>query len=109
MTALKIERAVLAGHSWGGNVAVQYAADHPDRVSSLILIDGGWLQVGQPHRIPPGAERVLQFTVDQHGHFGNLFRLQNGVRPLGQAARANGEHHVAIKAAGIKGDRKSVV
>jgi pimeloyl-ACP methyl ester carboxylesterase len=42
----KIDRAVLAGHSWGGNVAVQYAADQPDRVSGLILIDGGFLQIG---------------------------------------------------------------
>ena len=46
LKALKIDRAMLAGHSWGGNVAVQYAADHPDRVSGLILIDGGFLQIG---------------------------------------------------------------
>jgi pimeloyl-ACP methyl ester carboxylesterase len=46
LNALKIDRAVLAGHSWGGNVAAQYAADHPNRVSGLILIDGGFLQIG---------------------------------------------------------------
>src|SRR5512138_1653780 len=44
--ALGIDRAVLAGHSWGGNIAVQYAVDHPARVSGLILIDGGFLQIG---------------------------------------------------------------
>ena len=46
LKALRIDRAVLAGHSWGGNVAVQYAADQPDHVSGLILIDGGFLQIG---------------------------------------------------------------
>lgn len=55
----KIDRAVLAGHSWGGNVAVQYAADHPDRVSGLILIDGGFLQIGD--RLDwPTVEKFLE-------------------------------------------------
>jgi pimeloyl-ACP methyl ester carboxylesterase len=59
LRALKIDRAVLAGHSWGGNVAVQYAADHPDRVSSLILIDGGFLQIGD--RLDwPTVEKFLE-------------------------------------------------
>ncbi len=42
----QIDRAVLIGHSWGGNVALQYAVDRPDRVSGLVLIDGGFLQMG---------------------------------------------------------------
>jgi pimeloyl-ACP methyl ester carboxylesterase len=59
LNALKIERAVLAGHSWGGNVAVQYAAEQPDRVSGLILIDGGFLQIGD--RLDwPTVEKFLE-------------------------------------------------
>ncbi|HTP09814.1 MAG TPA: alpha/beta hydrolase, partial [Anaerolineae bacterium] len=59
LNALKIERAVLAGHSWGGNVAVQYAADQPDRVSGLVLIDGGFLQIGD--RLDwPTAKKLLE-------------------------------------------------
>jgi pimeloyl-ACP methyl ester carboxylesterase len=59
LDALKIERAVLAGHSWGGNVAVQYAVDQPDRVSGLILIDGGFLQIGD--RLDwPTVEKFLE-------------------------------------------------
>jgi pimeloyl-ACP methyl ester carboxylesterase len=50
LKTLKIERATLIGHSWGGNVAVQYAVDHPLRVSGLVLVDGGFLQV------PDGAD-----------------------------------------------------
>ncbi len=59
LNTLKIERAVLAGHSWGGNVALQYAVDQPDRVSELVLIDGGFLQVGD--RIDwPTTEKFLE-------------------------------------------------
>jgi pimeloyl-ACP methyl ester carboxylesterase len=32
---------VLVGHSMGAYVAARLAADHPERVSSLVLIDGG--------------------------------------------------------------------
>jgi pimeloyl-ACP methyl ester carboxylesterase len=38
---LGAERAVLAGHSMGAWVAGRVAADHPDRVSSVVLVDGG--------------------------------------------------------------------
>jgi pimeloyl-ACP methyl ester carboxylesterase len=59
LKALEINRAVLAGHSWGGNVAVQYAADQPDRVSGLVLIDGGFLQIGD--RLDwPTVEKFLE-------------------------------------------------
>jgi pimeloyl-ACP methyl ester carboxylesterase len=59
MQTLKIDRALLAGHSWGGNVALQYAADHSERVRGLVLIDGGFLQVGD--RIDwPTTEKFLE-------------------------------------------------
>jgi pimeloyl-ACP methyl ester carboxylesterase len=35
---LKIDRAGLAGYSWGGQVALEVAVDWPDRVESLILV-----------------------------------------------------------------------
>ncbi len=40
-THLKLERIILAGHSWGGMLAMAYGAAHPDRVDRLILIDSG--------------------------------------------------------------------
>ena len=59
LDALRIDRAVLIGHSWGGNVALQYAVDHPHRVSGLVLIDGGFLQVGDRMDWPT-AEKMLE-------------------------------------------------
>ena len=36
---LRLEKATLLGHSMGGKVAMQFAIDHPEKVSSLIVVD----------------------------------------------------------------------
>lgn len=36
------ERFVVAGHSWGANVALELAARSPERVAALLLVDGGF-------------------------------------------------------------------
>ena len=35
------DRAIVAGHSWGAMLALSFAAVHPDRVSSLVLVGCG--------------------------------------------------------------------
>src|SRR6266699_5408377 len=40
LKALAIERPIIAGHSWGAMVALQYAATHVDNVTALVLVDG---------------------------------------------------------------------
>lgn len=47
---LGIEECAIAGNSRGGEVAWQYALDHPDRVSALVLVDsmGFPLEVDDP-------------------------------------------------------------
>jgi pimeloyl-ACP methyl ester carboxylesterase len=39
--ALGVGRAVVAGHSWGGSIAVFAAAAQPERTAALILYDSG--------------------------------------------------------------------
>ena len=51
LDALQLDRAILVGHSGGGITALHFAAQHPDRVVGLFLID------------PPGDGR--QFPADQ--------------------------------------------
>jgi pimeloyl-ACP methyl ester carboxylesterase len=47
---LGLERAVLAGHSLGAYIVARFGASHPDRVRSLVFVDGG---------LPiPGSENV---------------------------------------------------
>ncbi len=56
---LRVDRGILVGHSWGGNVVLQYAVDHPQRVMGLILVDGGFLQIGDRMDWPQ-AEKMLE-------------------------------------------------
>jgi pimeloyl-ACP methyl ester carboxylesterase len=41
LDALGLERAVIAGHSLGAYIAARLARTHPERVSRLVLVDGG--------------------------------------------------------------------
>ncbi len=47
--AAGLERVVVAGHSWGATIALQLAADRPDLVAGLAIIDGPvrpWSETG---------------------------------------------------------------
>ena len=48
---LGLDRVAVLGHSWGGHVATNLAARFPQRVSRLVLIDGGF----QNGRLLPDA------------------------------------------------------
>ena len=37
---LDVERVILMGHSLGAFISLAFAAEHPDRVDQLILVDG---------------------------------------------------------------------
>jgi proline iminopeptidase len=40
-----VDRVAVLGHSWGATLALRYALDHPDRVSTLVYVSGtglGW-------------------------------------------------------------------
>jgi pimeloyl-ACP methyl ester carboxylesterase len=45
---------VLAGHSWGGAVAVCAAGDEPQRVDALVLLDSGHIDYGTLPDVDPG-------------------------------------------------------
>jgi pimeloyl-ACP methyl ester carboxylesterase len=42
---LGLERPVVAGQSWGGNVVLELAAAHPGVAGSIVCVDGGWLDL----------------------------------------------------------------
>jgi pimeloyl-ACP methyl ester carboxylesterase len=42
---LGIQKAVMLGHSMGVNISLQLAKDHPDLVSSMVLISGTFMPV----------------------------------------------------------------
>jgi pimeloyl-ACP methyl ester carboxylesterase len=41
---LGLDRPIVAGQSWGGNVVLELAADHPGAVRAICCVDGGWLE-----------------------------------------------------------------
>ena len=42
MDHLEVDQAAVLGHSWGGHVASNVAARFPQRISRLVMIDGGF-------------------------------------------------------------------
>lgn len=60
---LALAPAALAGHSFGGSIALEYAAQHPDAVTAVVAI-------GAPTELPePGREglRARAETVEGEG------------------------------------------
>jgi pimeloyl-ACP methyl ester carboxylesterase len=45
--ALGLERPIVVGHSWGGGVVLNYAAVYRQDVHAVVLVDGGFMQMGQ--------------------------------------------------------------
>jgi proline iminopeptidase len=41
---LGLDKLTIAGHSWGGMLAMAYAQSHPNRVAGLLLLDPGPMQ-----------------------------------------------------------------
>ncbi|HWH29605.1 MAG TPA: alpha/beta hydrolase [Mycobacteriales bacterium] len=62
LSALGTGPAHVVGHSWGGGLALQLAAAHPDAVASLVLVGA---YAGWAGSLPPGdvAQR-LAFALD---------------------------------------------
>ncbi len=54
LDALEIEKAHVVGYSMGGTLALRLAADHPDRVRSVVIGGAGWAPPGTP--LPPGLQ-----------------------------------------------------
>jgi pimeloyl-ACP methyl ester carboxylesterase len=42
---LGLDRPVVAGQSWGGNVVVELAAGHAGATRGIVCVDGGWIDV----------------------------------------------------------------
>jgi proline iminopeptidase len=73
---LKLERMFIVGHSWGGMLAMAYAAAHPDRVDRMVLIDSGgptleftsWFSDNIHARLRPEDEASQRYWKDAASH-----------------------------------------
>jgi pimeloyl-ACP methyl ester carboxylesterase len=48
LTKIKVDKFHLAGNSLGGNIAWNYAAEHPEKIEKLILVDASGLPTNKP-------------------------------------------------------------
>ena len=58
IVALGISRPLVVGHSWGANVALQLAADHPDLPAAIALLDGGTNELASVMALEETLERL---------------------------------------------------
>ena len=62
-----IEKAILIGHSMGGKVAMVFAAEFPERVTSLVVIDIG----------PKSYHSLKDFSSQANDHMNILMGMQS--------------------------------
>ena len=82
--ALGVPRVALVGHSFGGLLALEYAAKYPDRVSHLVFVSGLWdtpyqcrFRLAHVAALAPAAyERVRGDTLDAEGRRRNDCELE---------------------------------
>ena len=73
--AVGVERMHLLGHSWGGYLSTHYAAKHPERVASLILLS--------PWGVPLPDDGALQTSLKEVTHTHTHTRPYRGLRSWG--------------------------
>lgn len=56
---LGLQRPVLVGHSWGGAIALELAAAHPELVSALAFVDGPAADVAGAMTLEVAAAQML--------------------------------------------------
>jgi len=75
LDAVGIGRAALIGNSMGGATAVETAAEHPDRVTALVLV-------------APGLNADLELTAEEEAEFAHLEPVFDDAMARGDLAAA---------------------
>jgi pimeloyl-ACP methyl ester carboxylesterase len=57
---LGLDRPIVVGQSWGGNVVVRLAARNPELIGGVGLVDGGWIDLSAEFSSWHECERALR-------------------------------------------------
>jgi pimeloyl-ACP methyl ester carboxylesterase len=82
LDALGIERAAVAGHSLGSMVAISLAADHPERVSKVVLIGSTALVPVKPGDWLYDNVAALKAPIDPSSQFMRDWHPANQPTPV---------------------------
>ena len=56
LDGLGVEQTAVAGHSWGASIGALMAADYPQRVNRLALVEGGFFRMASS--VEPTPDRL---------------------------------------------------
>lgn len=85
LQALGVAAPVLVGHSWGGHVALAFAARYPAVPAGLVLVDGGFLDLQARYSWEEAARELAPPDLSALTPRDLLDRLRAG--PLGAVMR----------------------
>ncbi|WP_020414176.1 alpha/beta fold hydrolase [Microbulbifer variabilis] len=71
--AMKLEKFVMIGHSFGGNSVLRYLVEHPDTVEAAILVSPGGYRCDKGLEMPTGMARFVISHWGRHlvSHLGS--------------------------------------
>lgn len=64
LEALQMEHPVIVGHSWGAMLGLWIAANRPDFLSGLVMVDGGLVDMGKQMSWEQTLERLSPPKLD---------------------------------------------
>lgn len=79
--ALGVDRPVVAGQSWGGNVVLELGARHPASIRGVVCVDGGWLELGSAFESWEACREVLAPPRLAGLHRDQIERHMRGAHP----------------------------
>jgi pimeloyl-ACP methyl ester carboxylesterase len=59
ITVMGMERPLIVGHSWGGDVALEFAVANPDVAMGLCFVDGGTIEPSARHATVEHAKEQM--------------------------------------------------
>ena len=59
INAMGMERPLIVGHSWGGDVALEFAVANPDVAMGLCFVDGGTIEPSARHETVEQAKEQM--------------------------------------------------
>ena len=79
LDAAQLDRVAILGHSFGGRIALMLGAEHPERVSKMVLADSAGLRtpLGFKQRLRSLAARAMRMVLDVARLHSLRERLQN--------------------------------
>jgi len=80
---LQLGRVVIAGHSFGGGVALEYARTHPDHVVGLLLLD----PISDGRQIPASEVEPFLAALDSSAYSKTIEEYWTGIAGPSRAIR----------------------